>query len=87
MTFKNSQESHEHSLETLNLLYEYDDFMRSIKTVADIGCGQGLDLEWWATRTTRDDDATPLNIECIGVDIVDQVHVAKKISQRYLSKN
>lgn len=78
MTFKNAQESHEHSLLTLNQLYEYDDFMRSIKTVADIGCGQGLDLEWWATRTTRDDDATPLNINCTGIDIIDQVPVAQQ---------
>ena len=77
MTFKNADESHDHSLLTLNQLYEYDDFMRSIKTMADIGCGQGLDLKWWATRTTRDDDATPLDIACTGIDIVDRVPVAQ----------
>ena len=78
--FKNAQESHAHSLETLNLMFEYDDFMESIDTLVDLGCGEGLDLEWWATRTTRDDDATPLNIDCIGVDLNKQLSLASKYS-------
>jgi len=36
--------------------------------MCDMGCGAGLDLEWWATRTTRDDDPQPLNITCQGID-------------------
>ena len=76
--FKNSQESHTHSLETLNLLFEHDDFMESIESMVDIGCGEGLDLEWWATRTTRDDDATPLNIKCTGVDLNNKLSLTKK---------
>ena len=68
MTFRNAEESHAHSLETLNILYEYDDFMESVGTVLDLGCGTGLDMEWWATRTTRDDPPRPLNIRCVGVD-------------------
>jgi len=79
--FSDSQASHEHSLETLNLLAEYDSFMESVDTLADFGCGvDGLDLEWWATRHTRDDgaDRTPLNIKCTGVDLVDSLPVAKK---------
>lgn len=68
MTFRNPQESHAHSLETLNALYEYDDFMLSIQTLADFGCGSGIDLEWWATRTTRDETPEPLNIQCVGFD-------------------
>lgn len=72
--FKNPQESHEHSLETLNCFYEHDDFMESIGRVLDLGCGRdALDLQWWATRTTRDDDQQPLNIQCVGIDIVDQL--------------
>lgn len=78
--FKNSQESHEHSLDILNLLYEYDDFMESIGTVVDLGCGQGADLEWWATRTTRDDPPQPLNIRCFGIDQHKTLSVAKKYS-------
>lgn len=69
MIFKTPQESHSHSLRTLDALYEYDDFMLSINTMADIGCGEGLDLEWWATRTTRDNSNEPLNIKCTGIDI------------------
>ncbi len=73
-----AEKSHAHSLETLNILYEYDDFMESINTLVDLGCGQGLDLEWWATRTTRDDNPKPLNIKCTGVDILSSLPVAKK---------
>jgi hypothetical protein len=78
--FRNFEESHAHSLQTLNMLYEYDDFMASIDTMVDLGCGTGLDLEWWATRTTRDDNPQPLDIDCIGVDQAPQLSVARKYS-------
>jgi SAM-dependent methyltransferase len=78
MAFTNSEQSHEHSLQTLNMLYEYDDFMASIGTLVDLGCGSGLDLEWWATRTTRDSNPLPLNIQCVGVDTSDQLPIARK---------
>lgn len=80
MFFRNPEESHAHSLETLNWLYEHDDFMSSIESIVDIGCGAGLDTEWWATRTTRDEIAEPLNIKCTGLDLVDTPRVAKKYS-------
>lgn len=67
--FRNEQESHQHSLITLNELYEHDDFMESVGRVVDLGCGpDALDAKWWATRTTRDDNALPLNIQCLAVD-------------------
>ena len=47
--FKNAYESHEHSRKTLDLLYGYDSFLDSIESVADFGCGSGLDTHWWAT--------------------------------------
>jgi SAM-dependent methyltransferase len=72
--------SDRHSLQILNTLYEYDDFMLSIKTLVDLGCGTGEDLEWWATRTTRDDIPIPLNIRCCGVDLADQLPMARKYS-------
>lgn len=66
------------SLEVLNTLYEYDDFMSSIENLVDLGCGDGHDLNWWATRTTRDDNPIPLNIKCVGVDLQDQLLGIKK---------
>lgn len=78
MMFTSPQASHAHSLRTLNLFYEYDDFMASLSTVADMGCGQGLDLEWWVTRTTRDELATPLGIKCIGIDLPDNMSMAQR---------
>jgi SAM-dependent methyltransferase len=76
--FANTQESHKHSLQTLMTLYEYDDFMESIRTVVDLGCGEGLDLEWWATATTRDENPQPLNIRCTGVDTLPSSGIFRK---------
>jgi SAM-dependent methyltransferase len=78
MTFIHPGDSHAHSLETLSQLYQYDDFMASIKTVLDLGCGNGVDLEWWATRTTREDDPQPLNIRCTGIDLAPQLALTKR---------
>jgi ubiquinone/menaquinone biosynthesis C-methylase UbiE len=78
MTFSRPGDSHKHSLQTLNALDQYDDFMESIATVADLGCGTGEDLEWWATRATNDELSQPLNIKCTGVDTTHQIRFSKK---------
>ena len=75
--FPTPEDSHEHSLKTLNMLYEYDDFMESIGSIVDLGCGSGLDVEWWATRTTRDEKSEPLNIKCTGVDLTTNAALSK----------
>lgn len=67
-TFKNKYESHEHSLRILELLSLYDDFMDSLTVIADMGCGSGLDIEWWANSMTRDDEPQPHNYVCYAVD-------------------
>lgn len=79
MTFINNEQSHQHSLETLNMLQEYDEFMESIGTLIDLGCGPGLDTEWWATRVTREDNPRPLNIQCTGVDRIDQEFAPRRV--------
>lgn len=66
--FKNHYHSHEHSLEILNLLYGYDSFLDSLTTIADMGCGAGLDAEWWAMLETRDDPPEPRNYKVFAVD-------------------
>lgn len=76
--FATDVDSHQHSLQTLEMLQEYDEFMESIRTVVDLGCGSGLDLEWWATRETREDVPKPLNIRCTGVDQFTDFPMAKK---------
>ena len=75
MTFANAEQAHQHSLEILNMLQEYDEFMESIGTLIDIGCGAGLDTEWWATRMTREDNPRPLNIECSAIDLIEKPFV------------
>ncbi len=81
--------SHEHSLHTLNALYEFDDFMMSVGTLLDLGCGHGLDLEWWATRTTRElGNKKPLNIRCTGVDLCPTPEPAKRLNNvNYLQQD
>jgi SAM-dependent methyltransferase len=86
--FSSPEESHAHSLHTLAALYEYDDFMASIDTMADLGCGAGLDLEWWATRTTRDESPRPLNIRCVGIDRAPELAITRKYPNiRYQSQD
>jgi SAM-dependent methyltransferase len=75
---KFSQPIFDPGMHTYSALYEHDDFMESIGTLVDLGCGSGQDLERWATATTRDDGVTPLNIRCVGVDQIDTPVVIKK---------
>lgn len=78
--FPNQEASHAHSRKTLDILYEHDDFMLSIENMVDLGCGQGTDLVWWATRTTRDQNPIPLNIHCTGVDQHNSLSLDKRYS-------
>jgi hypothetical protein len=66
--FKNDKESHQHSLEILNLIYGYDSFLDSLKIICDMGCGTGLDVQWWATLTTREDPPEPRDYIVYGID-------------------
>lgn len=66
--FKNAQESHNHSRQTLDILYGYDSFLDSLEFIADFGCGHGLDAHWWATLETRDDPPEPRNYKVYAVD-------------------
>lgn len=67
-TFKNSTLSHEHSLKILDKLVEYDSFLDSLQVIADMGCGSGMDAQWWAGLTTRDDPPEPRNYMVYAVD-------------------
>lgn len=79
MKFIHAGDSHLHSLKTLNQLYQYDDFMASIRSMVDLGCGSGDDLAWWATRATRDDVAEPLNIRCTGIDLAPDCRESRQL--------
>lgn len=57
-----------HSLKVLGQLREYDSFLDSLKTIADMGCGSGEDITWWATLQSRDDPPVPYNYRCYAVD-------------------
>ena len=66
--FKNALESHDHCRQILDLIYGYDSFLDSLSVIADFGCGDGLDVEWWATLETRDDPPEPRDYKVYAVD-------------------
>lgn len=68
MSFANPYLSHEHSQDILGLLYGYDSFLDSLEVICDMGCGSGLDAQWWATLETRDDPPEPRNYRVYAVD-------------------
>jgi SAM-dependent methyltransferase len=68
MAFNNAYQSHEHSLETLSLIYGYDDYLDSLKVICDMGCGAGLDAQWWATLENREEPPEPYNYRVYAVD-------------------
>ena len=86
--FNNAHQSHEHSLEVLKLLESYDDFMDSISSIADMGCGRGFDINWWARNEyieiTEDEQGNihetvrPRNYRCYAVDR-DTVQINKEM--------
>lgn len=65
--FKNWQESYNHTQFIRDLLYEYDSFLDSLEVIADFGCGDGSNVEWWAKLETRDDPPIPRNYLCYAV--------------------
>ena len=66
--FNSGRESHEHSLRVLEIISCYDSFLDSLTVVADMGCGTGEDISWFATLETRDDPPIPYNYVCYAVD-------------------
>lgn len=88
-TFRNAEESHAHSRQILDVLYEHDDFMESVGRVADLGSGSaGLDALWWAEAATRDEIPIPLNIQVLAVDQFETFLPAKKSKNLgYLKEN
>ena len=57
-----------HSLPILETIRQYDVFLESLRHVADLGCGNGQDTEWWATLENYNDPPEPYNFNCFAVD-------------------
>ena len=58
-----------HSIGMLELIQQYDTFLESIHHVADMGCGTGDDITWWATLMNNSDPPEPYNFNCFAVEI------------------
>jgi SAM-dependent methyltransferase len=66
--FKNYQERFNHTQFIRDSLYEYDSFLDSLEVIADFGCGDGSNIEWWAKLETRDEPPEPRNYLCYAVE-------------------
>lgn len=76
--FNNAHQSFEHSRPILEMIERYDDFMDSVTSVADMGCGSGMDINWWARNeyieVTEDEQGNiyetirPRNYRCYAID-------------------
>jgi len=62
------QLANRHATHILETIRQYDTFLESIRTVADMGCGVGEDTEWWATLENYNDPPEPYNFNCFAVD-------------------
>ena len=80
------EQSHEHSLKSLEILNEFDDFKRSINHLADFGCGNGKDLEYFANMrewTEEGELGRYLNFNCIGFDLNAELNVPSRENIKY----
>ena len=76
----NDSASNSHSLGMLWGLSVFGEFMESIDTVIDVGCGNGHDALWWANATDgNEEDPLNLGINVIGLDIKDRIDPTLKI--------
>jgi hypothetical protein len=74
-----------HATHILETIRQYDTFLESIRTVADMGCSIGEDAHWWATLENYDDPPEPYNFNVFAVDKdpskISQVPVLKNINK------
>lgn len=67
--FENGNQSHQHSLSIFNQLRQYQNFLEGIESIADMGCGSGNDIAWWAQlQNTNYEPARPYNFKCYAID-------------------
>ena len=74
-----------HATHILETIQQYDTFLESIRTVADMGCGTGEDAYWWATLENYNDPPEPYNFNVFAIDKdpgkISQVPVLKNINK------
>lgn len=63
------QQLAKHATHILETIQQYDTFLESLRHIADLGCGNGEDVHWWATLMNNDDPPQPYNFNCFAVDV------------------
>lgn len=59
------QESHQHSLVTLNYLSMLDDYLSNIKDICVMGAGLGYDAVWWASLKSPHGRSYNFNVSAV----------------------
>ena len=67
------QESHQHSLKTLEYLALLDDYLSGMSNIAVMGAGIGLDAVWWATLHSQ--SGRPYNFNVTAVDVAPSLEI------------
>jgi hypothetical protein len=77
------EESHAHSLQTLEYLALLDEYLNGIKNIAVMGAGKGLDAVWWATLC--DSSGKPHNFNVTAVELAPSLEIktAGKMQWRF----
>lgn len=61
------EESHQHSLITLNYLAMLDDYLMGIENIAVMGAGMGYDAVWWANLTSSEGRRYNFNVTAVEI--------------------
>jgi len=77
------QESHQHSLKTLEYLALLDDYLLGIENVAVMGAGIGLDAVWWATLARPDGRTYNFNVTAVDFAPSMEIKTAGKMQWRF----
>ena len=77
------QESHQHSLKTLNYLALLDDYLSGMSNIAVMGAGIGLDAVWWATLHDQGGRAYNFNVTAVEVAPSLEIKTAGKMQWKF----
>jgi hypothetical protein len=61
------EESHQHSLITLNYLAMLDDYLSGMSNIAVMGAGMGYDAVWWANLTSPEGRRYNFNVTAVEI--------------------
>jgi SAM-dependent methyltransferase len=77
------QESHQHSLKTLNHLALLEDYLYGLDNITVMGAGIGLDAVWWATLLNSSGHPYNFNVTAVEIAPTVDIKTAGKMSWKF----